>query len=105
MKPKISPTIAVTVNGGAWTRVLTLRNAKPDDRVYTLNRDDGTITFGDGTHGRMPPVGATVSVSYRLGAGSAGNVAKRIDNPSSLTKFWVFARRSQQAIGWGNRRC
>lgn len=105
MKREAVTTIAVTVNGRTWNRAFNLRNARPDDAVYVLNRKDGSITFGDGTHGRKPPVGATISVSYRDGAGSAGSIAKRIDGQSSLTKFWLVMRRRHQAIGWGKRPC
>lgn len=105
MKRKVVTTIAVAVNGRPWKRIFTLRIAGPHDRVYTLNREDGAVTFGDGTHGRTPPLGSTISVSYRHGAGSAGNISKRIDGHSGLTKFWVVVRPSQQAIGWGKRPC
>jgi hypothetical protein len=105
MKRKLVTTIAVSVNGRAWNRAFSFRNAKPDDAVYVLNQKDGRISFGDGTHGRRPPIGAIIGVSYRDGVGSAGSIAKRIDGQSSLTKFWVVLRPSYQAIGWGKRPC
>jgi hypothetical protein len=105
MKRKVVTTIAVTVNGRGWNRAFSFRNAGPDDAVYVLDQKDGTIRFGDGTHGRRPPVGSTISVSYRDGAGSAGNISKHIDNEINPTRFWVVVRRGHQAIGWGKRPC
>ena len=105
MKHKVVATIALTVNGRTWNRAFSLRNAGPDDAVYMLNQRDGTISFGDGTHGRIPAVGTTIGVSYRNGVGSSGNISKHIDDQSSLTRFWVVVRRGHQAIGWGRRPC
>ena len=61
-----------------WTEVEDLGAAGPFDRVYTLDREAGAIAFGDGTHGRVPPLvpgaGAIVVESYRYGGGAAGNL-------------------------------
>jgi hypothetical protein len=103
MKRKVVSTIAVIVNGRAWNRTFSFRNAGPDDAVFVLQPKDSTIMFGDGTQGRTPPVGSTIVVSYRYGAGSAGNISKHIDDQGSLTRFWVVVRRRHQAIGWGKR--
>jgi hypothetical protein len=105
MKRKAVTTIAVTVNGREWDRALSFRNAGPDDAIYVLDQRDGAIRFGDGSHGRTLPVGSTIGVSYRDGAGSAGNISKHIDDERNLTKFWVVVRRRYQAIGWGKRPC
>lgn len=98
-------TVAVTVNNQAWTRVFSFRNAGPDDAVYVLDRKGGYIKFGDGTHGRIPQVGDVIGASYRDGAGSSGNISKRIDNEQQVSRFWVVVRSRQQAIGWGKRPC
>lgn len=52
--------------------------AGPDDRVYVLDAERGTVTFGDGVHGAVPePGGAVVAVWYDHGGGRAGNVSVR----------------------------
>jgi hypothetical protein len=89
----------------SWTRVVSFRNAGPNDAVYLLDPKDGTIRFGDGAQGRRPQVGATISVTYRDGAGSTGNISKRVANASQITKFWVVVGPGQQAVGWGKRPC
>lgn len=103
MKREIVTTIAVTVNGRAWNRAFSFRNAGPDDAVYKLDQQNGSIRFGDGIRGRTPPVGSTVGVSYRVGAGSAGNISKHIDDERDVARFWVVVSRRHQAIGWGRR--
>ena len=105
MERNVEATVGVTVNDQAWTRVSDLRNARPDDPVFVLDPESGRLTFGDGTHGRTPEVGATIGIAYRDGAGSAGNLSKRIDDESDLTKFWIIVHPSRQAIGWGERLC
>jgi hypothetical protein len=99
MKRKAVTTIAVTVNGREWGRAVSFRNAGPDDAIYVLDQRDGAIRFGDGSHGRTPPVGSTIGVSYRDGAGSAGNISKHIDDERNLTKFWVVVQASGHRVG------
>jgi hypothetical protein len=93
--------VEVRVNGEAWTHTQSLLDAGPGDHVYVLNPETGAVTFGDGVNGRKPPVGGgDISVSYRYGDGSSGNIAKRIDAESDLTGFWVVAEAGCQAVGW-----
>jgi predicted phage baseplate assembly protein len=57
-----------------WTRVDDLALAGPDDPFYALDPVAGTVTFGDGVHGRMPLPGEAIRVlGYRYGGGVAGN--------------------------------
>jgi predicted phage baseplate assembly protein len=47
----------------------------PDDRVYVLDPEAGTIYFGDGLRGRVPALDARiVAVRYRHGGGAASEV-------------------------------
>jgi Baseplate J-like protein len=61
-----------------WVQIDDLATAGPFDRVYTLDREAGVVTFGDGSHGRVPPLvagaGAIVVEGYRHGGGVAGNI-------------------------------
>ena len=60
----------------AWTAVPDLLDSGPGERHYTIDRTAGTVTFGDGTRGTVPPRGTdNVEVQYRTGGGPAGNVA------------------------------
>jgi hypothetical protein len=89
----ISP--QVTVNGNSYTLVDSFIRSNGTDtpavydslgnviggggRVFTLDtRPDGTpyITFGDGIFGRKLQSGETVTINYRTGGGSAGNIAE-----------------------------
>lgn len=72
-------TIGVTVNGVAWTEVPALYGQPSNARVFTSRtQDDGStvIGFGDGDQGARLPTGtANVVGTYRVGLGSAGEVA------------------------------
>ncbi len=58
-----------------WRPVDDLIEAKPDEPVYQLDPESGTICFGDGLHGRMPLPGEAIRArGYRQGGGAAGNV-------------------------------
>ncbi|HEX3864900.1 MAG TPA: putative baseplate assembly protein [Stellaceae bacterium] len=59
-----------------WTEIASLDGTGPNDRVFELDPEAGVLTFGDGRHGRVPPLvaaaGAVVAVRYRWGGGVAG---------------------------------
>lgn len=55
---------SVTVGGQAWSRVDDLSSAGPGARVFQVDRQRASITFGDGTHGAIPPAGQVVRVTY-----------------------------------------
>jgi hypothetical protein len=50
-----------------WRQVVDAADCGPTERVYALDETLGTITFGDGLHGRIPPIGrdGIVAFSYR----------------------------------------
>jgi hypothetical protein len=91
--PVLAETVRVTVNGDTWTRVDDLLAAPPevpvrdaaeppgvslppagDSKVFTVDRTEGVLTFGDGLRGSRPPRSATIIASYAYGGGAAGNV-------------------------------
>lgn len=50
------------------------RTADADYAVETDETDVTTVVFGDGQYGRIPPPGAQIVATYRVGGGTAGNV-------------------------------
>lgn len=61
--------------GTQWQRIDDLRAAGADDPVFMLDPGTGTLTFGDGEHGRIPAAGVElVAIRYRYGGGTEGNV-------------------------------
>lgn len=59
---------------GKWKEALYWDGVGPHDRVYVLRPETGEILFGDGRHGRVPPAGASIAVTCKIGGGAAGNV-------------------------------
>lgn len=58
-----------------WTEVQDFDASTPDASHYVLERDSGTITFGDGINGRIPPKGDdNITIKYSSGGGLMGNV-------------------------------
>ena len=96
--------ISVSVNHRQWRPVSSLRDAEPDDAVFVLDLQSGSIRFGNGLHGARPSVGSTITVSYRNGTGSSGNLSKKIYDAADVMKFWIVVRKGTQSLGWGNRR-
>ncbi len=67
-----------------YKRVDSFFASGPRSRHYTIDYVSGTVTFGDGRRGMVPPEGRNgiVSPSYRVGGGSLGNV-----NANTLTSL------------------
>jgi hypothetical protein len=53
-----------------------MADAGPDDEIFVIDRDAGTVKFGDGVHGRLLPSGAEVVVAVYRRGGSSGNEPK-----------------------------
>lgn len=59
----------------SWTLVDSVSAYGPDDRVWMLDAEAGTATFGTTLTGRAPQVGERVrALSYRYGGGVDGNL-------------------------------
>jgi predicted phage baseplate assembly protein len=59
-----------------WQEQAHLFSSGPEDRHFTIDRASGRVQFGDGTLGKVLPVGATVLArQYQAGGGKTGNVA------------------------------
>jgi hypothetical protein len=48
----------VWVEGRRWREVGSMPHAGPDDEMFVVDRDAGSMEFGDGVHGRLQPSGA-----------------------------------------------
>ena len=58
-----------------WDVTSDMRQAQPDERVVGLDERTGTMQFGNGTGGRVPPAGTrNIRVNYSYGGGSLGNL-------------------------------
>ena len=58
-----------------WQRTDDLATAGRDDAVYMLDSEAGTVRFGDGVRGAIPPEGRRIRVALmRAGGGRNGNV-------------------------------
>jgi len=62
---------------GAWTLRATLAFSEAAQQDYTIQIDEddrASVIFGDGVFGAIPPQGALIRATYRIGGGVAGNV-------------------------------
>jgi Baseplate J-like protein len=67
-----------------WSEVIEFFDSDGNSRHYRLDRHTGEIEFGDGIHGRIPPVGGDNirAFVYQAGGGASGNVkAGEINTP------------------------
>jgi predicted phage baseplate assembly protein len=73
--------ITITGNGGGveidWKPVDDFFASKAGDKHYTLNATAGSIAFGDGAMGLIPPAGSVIAAPvWRYGGGSAANAVQ-----------------------------
>lgn len=67
-----------------WHEVTHFFSSGPHSRHYIIDRIKGTITFGDGERGMIPPAGKNnIVCSYQYGGGNKGNNA----GTNSITKL------------------
>lgn len=77
--------LEVRVSGVRWTAVADFADSARDDRHYRIvtGADETTVVlFGDGQTGAVPPAGASLEASYRIGRGTAGTIP-----PGRLTRI------------------
>ena len=59
-----------------WIRKDDFLSSKKDDPHFVVDAGAGTIQFGDGKHGRIPPAGTVImATQFRWGGGPRGNLA------------------------------
>jgi predicted phage baseplate assembly protein len=85
-------------DSGRWMAIDDLGSAGPLDAVVRIDPEAGTLTFGDGVHGRVPPTGMQVLVRrLRVGGGVAGNLAPdSLGGVDTITDLVTQARRSPE---------
>jgi hypothetical protein len=95
----------VYVDGEEWTRVDNFLSSGPLDKHYRIllgNNDRATIRMGDGTTGRIPPLGqGNISIDYRFDAALNGNVgANTISVDKTGLTYITKIFNPRQASGW-----
>ena len=73
----------ISINDHDWQYVPSLANQLPEAEVFTAEIDAwrrAEIFFGDGRTGRIPDNEGKIIVKYRIGGGTAGNVAPNTIN-------------------------
>ena len=70
----LTSTLKVYVDGLQWTEVPSFYGHRSDDEIYIVRQNDkneSTVTFGDGVLGRRLSTGTSVVAYYRFGGGGA----------------------------------
>jgi hypothetical protein len=87
-----------------WQRVPDLALAGRDENAYSLRAEEGSIGFGDGVRGRIPPEGARIRIArMRAGGGERGNLQPgslkeaRVDNKKLKVQQGLPTRGGQDA--------
>ena len=58
-----------------WTAVHDFFESTGKGRHYIIDRTSGEVSFGDGKHGMLPPIGAnSIRATYSIGGGRSGNL-------------------------------
>ena len=85
-----------------WEEVPDLELCPGGRRGCQIDRGAGTVKFGNGSHGRVPPFGKSegIRVHYKCGGGSKGNVEPGKVNKLNRTVGFVSSVSNPMAL-WG----
>ena len=73
-QPELTLEIVTQNQPETWTAVPDFYGKTAADPVFLLDSETGTLTFGDGVHGRIPVAGSQIIArEYRYGGGADGN--------------------------------
>lgn len=100
--PIINRSISVVINGQGYVYVQNMFDAGPDDAVFTYRTDElgvTTLTFGDGVSGLVPAANQDVYVTFRVGGGVIGNIARGQSFAASDFDFVGTITNPRQATG------
>lgn len=102
--PVLLNSVQIRINGELWERIDDLNAAGPEIparaprfaatsgkavgnnekvKAYTVDRESGTVRFGDGLHGKRPPKGASIQATYDYGGGRRGSVGIGVINKAT----------------------
>ncbi|MET7904354.1 hypothetical protein [Streptomyces sp. NPDC005336] len=91
--PVVPKSQVVRVSGTKWREVSDLSSVGASAKVYTFDPKSGTIQFGDGRNGEVPPKGAKITTDYDSGP-HAGFVdyykaMKAVDPTIDVLSVWA----------------
>ncbi|MGK5110671.1 MULTISPECIES: baseplate J/gp47 family protein [unclassified Geodermatophilus] len=87
---------------------LTFSNGRSRHFALEIDEDDqGTVVFGDGVFGAVPPAGADIRITYRTGGGRLGNVPadaiRTIADAPALARLGATVTNPAAATGGAER--
>ena len=82
-----------------WSQVGDFTLSGPKNRHYTIKRDTGLITFGNGKNGLIPPTGRNniIARHYKSGGGRNGNLTA-----NSITSLKTAIPNVESATNWSD---
>lgn len=96
--------VTITVDDDPWTIVDNFLSSAAYDKHVRLREEPDeswSVTFGDGTNGKIPPSSAPVVAIYRIGGGDSGNVgAETITRDRSGNSKLRGITNPRPAAGW-----
>jgi alpha-N-arabinofuranosidase len=97
--PVVPHSHTIHVDGHAWKAVAKLSAAGAHDRVYALTHATGTIAFGDGHHGAIPPKGSKITADYDSGPHDGFvdyyDAMKKVDPSIEVVATWTPVSRGK----------
>ena len=71
--------IGVKIDEEEWKEADTLELFSHDEKVFQVDKNNGTITFGDGIHGAIPLLDSTIFCTYTTSMGADGNILQNLE--------------------------
>lgn len=85
-----------------WRPIDDLLEAAGTDRVYEIDRTFSQIQFGDGIHGKVPPIGRdNIRATYQAGGGAKGNLEASLITALRTTIPFIDGVNNPEPAGGG----
>jgi hypothetical protein len=86
-----------------WLAVEDFFDSAPASRHYLVDYATGEVTFGNGVHGMIPPLGRdNIKATYQVGGGKRGNVGISQISTMKASIPFVDRARNPEAAGGGS---
>jgi len=70
--------LEIEIENEIWQEAETLEIYEHDQKVFYVDKNNGLIIFGDGVHGEIPPLDATITCTYTSCLGTKGNIVANL---------------------------
>ncbi len=82
--------VKVHIDGEEWKEVNDLSHFSHKDKVFSVDRNNGKIIFGDNINGKVPLKNSLITAEYFISYGKDGNINKNVEWTSEFEDLEIY---------------